>query len=79
MALGINDVLFVRSNYIDEMDFLIYYRWGQEIFNTKDKNIGWDGSFKGATLSPDVYAYYLRVKCVDGTEIKRQGNVSLLK
>jgi gliding motility-associated-like protein len=76
---GVNDVLFVRSKYIDEMDLIIYNRWGQEIFTSKDKNIGWDGSFKGATLSPDVYAYYLRVKCVDGTEIKRRGNVSLLK
>jgi gliding motility-associated-like protein len=76
---GNNDVLYVRSNYIDEMELIIYNRWGQEVFTTKDKNQGWDGTYKGTTLSPDAFAYYLRAKCIDGEEIKRKGNVSLLK
>ena len=27
-----NDVLMVRSNYITEMELIIYNRWGQEVF-----------------------------------------------
>jgi gliding motility-associated-like protein len=74
-----NDVLLVRSNYIDEMELIIYNRWGREVFKSTDQNTGWDGTFNGATLAPDAFAYFLKVRCIDGTEIRRQGNVSLLK
>jgi gliding motility-associated-like protein len=74
-----NDILYVRSNYITSMELIIYNRWGQEIFNSDSVNSGWDGRFNGEELSPDVYAYYLKATCDDGTEINRKGNVSLLR
>lgn len=76
---GNNDVLYVRSNFIDEFEFIIYNRWGEEMFRTNDKSIGWDGSYKGVQMSPDAYAYYLRVLCVNQMEYKKKGNVSLLR
>ena len=76
---GNNDVLFVRSNYIDEMELIIFNRWGQEVFTSTSVNNGWDGTFKGKELSPDAFAYYLRAKCVDGNTITRKGNISLLR
>lgn len=74
-----NDVLFVRSNVIDEMHFIIYNRWGQEVFDTRDINEGWDGTFRGNELPPDVYGYYLQARCIDGSELTLQGNVTLLR
>jgi len=76
---GVNDVLFLRSNFIDEMELLIYNRWGEEIFYTNDQSIGWDGTYKGAMLAPDVYAYTLRVVCINQVEFAVRGNVSLMK
>jgi gliding motility-associated-like protein len=76
---GVNDVLIVRNNTIDELEMIIYSRWGQEMFRTTDPQIGWDGTFNGATLNSDVYAFYIKAKCLDGNEIIKQGNVSLLK
>lgn len=76
---GNNDVLFVRSNYIEEMELIIFNRWGQEVFTSTSVNNGWDGTFKGKELSPDAFAYYLRAKCVDGNTITRKGNISLLR
>ena len=78
-ADGNNDVLFVRSNFVDEMELIIYNRWGQEVFRSNNIQVGWDGSFGGQTLSPDVFAYYLRARCVDNDEIVKRGNISLLK
>jgi hypothetical protein len=40
---------------------------------------GWDGTFRGKALDPDVYDYYLKAICVDGQESIIKGNVTLLK
>ena len=76
---NVNDVLFLRSNFIDDMELLIYNRWGEEVFFTNDQSRGWDGSFNGKTLPPDVFAYTLRVVCINQVEFEVRGNVSLIK
>ena len=76
---GNNDVFRVRSNFADELEMLIYDRWGQEIFRTTNPADGWDGTFKGAELPPDAYAYYIRVRCINAEEYKKKGNVTLLR
>ena len=78
---NINDVLFVRSNGIENMDFLILNRWGKEVFSTEDQSEGWNGRYRqnGDELSPDVYAYRLRVTCFTGEEFIKAGNVSLIR
>jgi gliding motility-associated-like protein len=75
----INDVLFVRSNFIDEMTLVIYNRWGQEVFSSNDQSIGWDGTFDGDELAPDVYAYSLSVLCIDGDTYASKGNINLIR
>ncbi len=76
---GVNDVFIVRSNFIEEMDFVIYNRWGQEIFKTSDIDQGWDGTFNGVALPPDSYAYYIRALCVNAEEYRKTGNVTLIR
>jgi gliding motility-associated-like protein len=78
-ADGNNEILFVRSAYPIEMELVVFNRWGQEVFSSKDQNIGWDGTLRGEALAPDVYAYWLKAKCVEGDEIVRKGNISLLR
>lgn len=74
-----NDILKVRSNFIDKIDLYIYDRWGQKVFETHNKDFGWDGTFEGAALKPDVYGYYFKVVCVDGQSYSDQGNVTILR
>jgi gliding motility-associated-like protein len=80
---GTNDVLFVRGNVLTEMYFAVYDRWGELVFETSDQNLGWDGTFRGKELSPDVYGYYLRYKCIgQSTEDKpkfKKGNITLIR
>ncbi len=76
---GENDQLRLMGNIIDEMYLTIYDRWGQKVFESNDQNIAWDGSFKGKALPPDVYGYYLQVKCTNGEELFKKGNIALLK
>ena len=76
---GKNDVLYVRGNNIDEMLFLVYNRWGEEVFRTTNPGDGWDGRFKGRLLDPDVFGYYLEVKCFNGDEYFKKGNITLIR
>ncbi len=76
---GTNDELFVYGRWIEELYFAIYNRWGEKVFETTDKNIGWDGTREGAALAPDVYVYYLEGGCLDEQEFELKGNISLIR
>ncbi len=76
---GMNDVLFVRGEFIEAIDFAIYDRWGERIFETMDPTMGWDGTFEGELVTPAVYAYSLFVRCIGGDEFSEQGNITVLQ
>lgn len=76
---GNNDILKVRGRWISKLQFVVYNRWGQEMFSTTDINNGWNGIFKGNEVSPDVYNYYLQVTCLDNRIFTKRGNTSLIK
>ena len=74
-----NDVLFVRGLYIEKVIFRIFDRWGEMVFESTDVSNGWDGSFRGVPLQPDVYDYYLDVTCVGGLKSIVKGNITLMR
>ena len=74
-----NDILFVRGNMITEMYFAVYNRWGEMVFETNSQTVGWDGIYKGMKADPAVFAWYLRAKCYNGDELKKQGNTTLIR
>jgi gliding motility-associated-like protein len=76
---GNNDILKVRGRWISKLQFVVYNRWGQEMFTTNDLNSGWNGIYKGNEVSPDVYNYYLQVTCLDNKIFTKRGNTSLIK
>lgn len=76
---ALNDRLYVRGNFIDELYFIVYDRWGNEVFRTRDKEEGWDGTYQGKLMSSGVFGYYLEARCYDGNVFVRKGNVTLLR
>jgi gliding motility-associated-like protein len=76
---GQNDLLFVRGQNLTEIQFKVFDRWGELVFETTDQLVGWDGSFKGKPVDPDVYVYHLQVICFDGQENLIKGNITVLK
>jgi gliding motility-associated-like protein len=76
---GNNDVLYVLSNYIQSMQFVVYNRWGEKVFETKNINEGWNGKYNGEACSPGVFVWYLEAALINGDVIKRKGNVSLVR
>jgi hypothetical protein len=49
------------------------------VFETKDIHKGWDGTYKEMKADPAVFAWYLTAKCYNGSEIKKQGNTTLIR
>jgi gliding motility-associated-like protein len=83
---GLNDVfkpVFSPFGLDSEAyEFIIYDRWGQVVFTTRDISTGWDGSFmnKGnQLLKQDTYTYQLKYRDYDGQVFRRTGLVQLLK
>jgi gliding motility-associated-like protein len=76
---GNNDALLVRGRWITSLRFVVYNRYGQELFTTNNQLEGWDGTYKGKDLGPDVFGYYLTVRCLDGGNFAKRGNVTLIK
>jgi gliding motility-associated-like protein len=74
-----NSKIFVKGFGITKLTFIIWNRWGQKVFETNDKNIGWDGKFNGAVQPMDVYAYTLEVEFFDGKKTTKKGDITLIR
>jgi gliding motility-associated-like protein len=74
-----NDVLFVRGQLLEKMVFRVFNRWGEMVFETYDRSSGWDGTFRGRQLDPDVYDWYLEATCIDESQSIIKGNVTLMR
>ena len=64
---------------ITDLQFLIYDRWGEKVFETNDINIGWDGTYKGEPLNIGVFVYFIKGKLKNGDDISKKGNVTLMR
>ena len=83
---GVNDFFTVYGNQAatSVRDFKIFSRWGELMYQKQDfslnvDNLGWNGTFNGVALQPDVYAFYAVIRFIDGEEILYKGDVTLVK
>jgi gliding motility-associated-like protein len=82
---GNNDVFYPRGvGDISIKSIRIFNRWGELMYERKDFKIndptaGWNGTYKGAALTPDVYVYVAEVQCGNNELYSMKGNVTLLK
>jgi len=57
----------------------IYNRWGELIFNTQDRYLGWNGKHNdGSPQQEGVYVYLLTFKDGFGKDYQFKGSVTLL-
>jgi len=61
------------------MEFRIFNRWGEKVFETTDPAIGWEGNYHGKTADTDVFVYYLKAEYFNGLKVETKGNVTLMK
>lgn len=82
---GANDVFYPRGTGLFNIKTLrIFNRWGEVVFEkgsfaANDASAGWDGTYKGLQLNPDVYVYTVDVLCDNKTILTLKGNVALIR
>lgn len=78
---GYNDVLYAQSGSVQEIEnFQIYNRWGTLLFETNNLQEGWDGTFQGKPVTPDVFGYFLIFRCPNtGEKMLKKGNITILR
>jgi gliding motility-associated-like protein len=83
---GVNDKFIVSGKGLGLITRMtVFNRWGQVMYDAQnipanDMTYGWDGTFQGQVLEPDVFMYVVEVKCeTQGTSFKFHGDISLVK
>ena len=77
---GKNDFFRIVGNTIDKISFQIYSRWGQKLFETNNKSVGWDGNFHGIMQNADAYVYYVQyTKTGEDKKYTMKGTLILLR
>ncbi len=77
--VGVNSLVKVAGFGIGKMSWKIYNRWGQLVFETTNRNQGWNGFYKGDLQPLDVYTYTLDVEFTDGKKYRKTGDITLLR
>ena len=76
---GINDCFGI--NYyrdVKDLEFIIYNRYGNIIFQTKNAAECWNGNYKGQPADPGSYVYFLKANTLCGY-IQKKGTLTLLR
>lgn len=77
---GINDRVFVEGWGIrDLLEYKIFNRWGELIFETNNIEEGWDGHYNGVLQNNDVYVYKVRVLTWREEEKALEGYINLAR
>lgn len=82
---GSNDIFYPRGTGLFSIKTLrIFSRWGEIVyekngFMPNDASAGWNGTFKGVKLTPDVYVYTIDIICDNSTIMTFKGNVALIQ
>ena len=82
---GTNDHFTVYGEYISDYQIKIFNRWGEEVYSSDDvtelNNLsrGWDGTYKGKLQDVGTFVYYITAKDLNGKNIFKKGNLTLIR
>ena len=77
---GVNDVISVKGWGIkDLISFQIYNRWGELVFETSNKEEGWNGYYKGMLQNNGTYTYKVMATDWRDKELEKKGYINLMR
>lgn len=79
---GINDIFLpvLQGEDPNSYELMIFDRWGELIFVSNNKLIGWDGTHKNIKCKEDVYVWKVKAKRKSNSEkVQYIGHVTLLR
>lgn len=76
---GSHDEFKVYYKSLIKYHCVIFNRWGNKVFETRDPAQGWDGRYKGRLVNPGVYFYSIEATGSEGKKYKRGGDINILR
>jgi gliding motility-associated-like protein len=65
-------------DHVEEYHLMVFNRWGELIFESFDKDTGWDGYVDGKMAKQDVYVWKVEGKYSGGQTFGQSGDVTLM-
>ncbi len=80
-ADGLNDYLYPTNAYkAKDLYFTVYNRNGNKLFESRDWQIKWDGTYKGNPLDPGTYVWFLQYTHIEtGQKYSLKGSTVLIR
>ena len=77
---GLNDVFKPVVHGVEKYEFMIFDRWGEQIYLTTDIAEGWDGTYKDRDCQSDVYVWKCNFRNLVSKQTENHvGHVTLLR
>lgn len=82
---GSNDLFIPVGTNIASMHLQVFDRWGELLFESRDTQMGWDGTFRGQVVRNDVYVWRLVYTFIEdkdgkiGMERQQMGHIQVLR
>ncbi len=75
-----NDIFLPITTGVEDFKMWVYDRWGNLIFYSDNKRVGWDGYNANGKLMPaGVYVYKLELLLSSGQRTTRVGDITLIR
>lgn len=76
---GLNDVFYIpQKNLIQSLEFMVFNRNGELVYQTKNKDFEWDGRVNGKLFVNTTYNYILKVVDYDNYATMYRGSILVL-
>ncbi len=75
----VNDQFFGQGDYLKSYNMQIYDRWGEMIFESNDRSLSWNGTFKGQQVESGQYIYKFYILDWQGHDHEYVGSVMLIR
>ena len=78
---GLNDFLYPNNALkANNLEFKVFNRWGQVVFESRNWQEKWDGKIKGIPQQTGVFVWYLRYTHADtGKNVFQKGTTTLIR
>lgn len=74
-----NEVFQITVNNIKEIEFTVFNRWGEIMFQSSTDVAEWDGKYQGEICPQGVYYFYATFIAWNGQIVNEKGSINLLR